>query len=153
MIDGHNLIPKLGLDLQDPDDETKLIILLQGFCQYKQTKVEVYFDGAMLGGTPQRKSGSVSIHFIRKGRSADAAIETRLLKLGRSARNWSVVSSDHRVQAAAHEVHARVISSEEFARQVVTAQVERSVQSKAESALSPAEVADWLELFNGEKKD
>ena len=33
LIDGHNLIPKLGLRLDLPDDEMQLIGILQEFCR------------------------------------------------------------------------------------------------------------------------
>jgi predicted RNA-binding protein with PIN domain len=93
MIDGHNLIPKLGLNLQDADDETQLIDRLQLFCRLKQTQVEIYFDGALPGHPAQRKVGRVVAHFICKGTIADAAIEARLRRLGNAAQNWIVVSS------------------------------------------------------------
>jgi predicted RNA-binding protein with PIN domain len=152
MIDGHNLIPKLGLNLQDADDETQLIDRLQLFCRLKQTQVEIYFDGALPGHPAQRKVGRVVAHFICKGTIADAAIEARLRRLGNAAQNWIVVSSDHRVQLAAREAHARVSSSDEFARQVADAQVERSIQSKNDASLSPGEVDEWMEIFKENKK-
>jgi len=33
LIDGHNLIPKLKLRLDNPKDENELIALLQEFCR------------------------------------------------------------------------------------------------------------------------
>jgi predicted RNA-binding protein with PIN domain len=153
LIDGHNLIPKLGLNLEDPDDEMQLINRLQIFCRLRQTQVEIYFDGGIPGQLARRKFGNVQAHFVRKGNIADAAIETRLVKLGRAARNWSVVSSDQRVQAAAREVHARVLSSDEFARQVAEARTEQSVQNKTDASLSPEDVAEWMELFKDKRKD
>jgi predicted RNA-binding protein with PIN domain len=153
LIDGHNLIPKLGLDLKDPDDEIRLIERLQFFCRLKQTDLEIYFDGANPGQPASSKFGRVTAHFVRMGNSADAAIESRLMKLGRAARNWNVVSSDHRVQGAAHAVHARVISSDDFARQVMQATTGRSIQAKKDASLSPQEVEDWLDFFKNGKKN
>lgn len=153
LIDGHNLIPKLGLNLEDPDDEMQLINRLQIFCRLRQTQVEIYFDGGIPGQPARRKFGSVQAHFVRKGNIADAAIETRLVKLGRAARNWSVVSSDQRVQAAAREVHAQVLSSDQFARQVAEARTEQSVQNKTDASLSPEDVSEWMELFKDKRKD
>lgn len=152
LIDGHNLIPKIGLNLGDPQVETKLIELLQTFCQIRQTQVEIYFDRGSSGQPSQAKFGQVKAYFVRAGMIADAAIESRLVKLGRAARNWSVVSSDQRVQAAAREVHARVLTSDEFARQVANAQASRSLRNKTETRLSPEDVSDWMDLF-GENSD
>lgn len=153
LIDGHNLIPKLGLKLADLDDEKQLIDLLQEFCRIKQTKVEIYFDGANPGQASQLKIGRVTAYFVRKGNIADAAIETRLQKLGQNARNWSVPSSDRRVQASAKEVHAQVVSSDEFARLVVSASSPLTRQTKTDTDLSPQDVDEWLNLFKGPKAD
>lgn len=156
LIDGHNLIPKLGLTLDDPQDEIKLIERLQVFCQLRKTQVEIYFDGGIAGQPKVHNYGSVKAHFVsdRKiSHAADAAIESRLLNLGRTARNWSVVSSDHRVQSAAREVHARVFSSDEFARMVTEARTERSLQKKTDGDLSPEDVSEWMDIFNAPKQE
>jgi hypothetical protein len=81
--------------------------------------------------------------------SADDAIRFRLKKLGKSARNWVVVSSDHSVQAAGREAQARVMLAEDFARRVGSS-LQTSTggeQAGAERSLSEQEVNEWLELF------
>jgi len=118
LIDGHNLIPKLGLRLDFLDDEMELMTLLQEYCRRRRVQVEVYFDGAPAGQAALHKSGRVTAHFIHKASSADAAIENRLTQFGKAAKNWTVVSSDNRIQRAARAVHARVLSSEDFSRQM-----------------------------------
>ena len=156
LIDGHNLIPKFGLTLDDPQDEIKLIERLQVFCRLRQTQVEIYFDGGVTGQPAVRNYGSVKAHFVRNRKvanEADAAIEKRLAKLGRTARNWSVVSSDRRVQAAAKEVHARVISSDEFTSLVAEAQTAQSMQKKTDADLSPEDVSDWMDIFNAPRNE
>jgi predicted RNA-binding protein with PIN domain len=156
LIDGHNLIPKIGLNLGDPQVEEKLVELLQTFCQLRQTQVEVFFDGGKSGQPAQRKYGRVMAHFVRQGKganAADAAIESRLVKLGRSARNWSVVSSDQRVKAAAREVHARVLSSEEFTRLVADARFNKSIKNMEEANLSSDDLSEWLDLFNNKREE
>ena len=150
LIDGHNLIPKLGLRLDSPDDEEALIARLQDFCRARRAQAEVYFDGAPPGYPSERKSGAVTAHFVRQGSSADAAIDARLTRLGKQARNWTVVSSDRRVQAAGSAAHATVLSSEEFARQVSALGVQ-AAQPKRETGLEPGEVDEWLSLFKTRK--
>lgn len=49
LIDGHNLIPKLGLRLDSPDDELELTAILQEFSRLSRHAAEVYFDGAPTG--------------------------------------------------------------------------------------------------------
>jgi predicted RNA-binding protein with PIN domain len=148
LIDGHNLIPKLGLRLDALDDEELLIPRLQEFCRLRRAQVEVYFDGALPGNVSTREAGAVTVYFVRKGSSADAAIEARLARLGKTARNWIVVSSDRRVQGAAGAVHARVLSSEDFALEISKVEALRTSKSNHDAALAPDEVKEWLELFN-----
>ncbi len=57
LIDGHNLIPKLGLRLDLLDDELELLVRLQEFCRLRRAQVEVYFDGAPPGQVSTRKAG------------------------------------------------------------------------------------------------
>ena len=118
LVDGHNLIPKVGLRLDSLDDELELVGILQEFSRLHRRQVEVYFDGAPADQAGTRNLGTVKAHFVRAGTTADAAITRRLKKLGRSAKNWIVVSSDRQVQAEARGAHAEVLSSEEFARQL-----------------------------------
>ena len=47
LIDGHNLIGKLGdIQLHALDDERALIELLKTFCRQNSKNVEVFFDNA-----------------------------------------------------------------------------------------------------------
>ena len=148
LIDGHNLIPKLGLRLDSLDDEDELIPRLQEFCRLRRARLEVYFDGAPPGQVPTRQAGAVTVYFVRQGSSADAAIEVRLERLGKQAKNWTVVSSDGRVQKSAKAAHASVLSSEEFAREMSKTQAMSTLMSKHEATLAPEEVEEWLDFFN-----
>jgi predicted RNA-binding protein with PIN domain len=147
LIDGHNLIPKLGLSLQSVDDEMQLVTRLQEFCRAERKQVEVYFDGAPTGQVGTRRLGLVTAHFVRLGSTADAAIRNRLKSLGRAAKNWTVVTSDRAVQAEARAVSATIISSDEFARQVNASTRAAGKGSAPEAGMSDAEVEEWLRLF------
>lgn len=151
LIDGHNLIPRLGLRLDSPDDEVALIERLQTFCRVQRTQAEVYFDGAPPGQAGRRGFGLVTAHFVRQGSSADAALERRLEALGRAARNWTVVSSDGRVRRAAQAAHARALSAEEFAVHVRAASARERPSPEPERSLSAEELQEWLTLF-GERR-
>ena len=146
LVDGHNLIPKLGLRLDSVDDEMELIAVLQEFCRLERRQVEVFFDGAPAPQAGTRKLGSVTAHFVRLGATADDAIRKRLKKLGKAAKNWTVVSSDRQVQAEARAVHAEVVSSDGFAQRLKQA---RNAAPKSDEgrALSPNEIDEWLKLF------
>lgn len=150
LIDGHNLIPKLGLHLDSIDDEMELVAVLQEFCRLQRRTVEVYFDGAPAGRAGTQKLGMVTAHFVRLGTTADNAIKARLAKLGRAARNWIVISSDHEVQNSAKDAHAEFTSSDSFAGQLKHAHG-FAPKAIAERNLSAQEVDEWLKVFNRKK--
>jgi predicted RNA-binding protein with PIN domain len=146
LIDGHNLIPKLGLRLDSIDDEMELVTILQEFYRRDRKPIEVYFDGAPAAQAGARKLGTVTAYFVRLGTTADQAIRNRLKTLGKSARNWTVVSSDRQVQAEANAARAEVISSDSFAVLLKSASASAPKRS-TERTLSAAEVEEWLRLF------
>ncbi len=151
LIDGHNLIPKLGLDINALDDEDELLARLNEYCRLsRRGNIEVYFDNAPPGVPESRKVGLVTAHFVRRPLIADEAIRLRLKTLGRAARNWSVVSSDRRVQAEAHAAGAVVISSDEFAATIIdTLQAGPPPSTGTQkSGMSERELNEWLTLFN-----
>lgn len=153
LIDGHNLIPKLGLRLDSFDDETELIHKLNEFCRItRKAQVEVYFDNAQPAQPEARRMGLVMAHFIRRPRIADEAIRQRLKKLGNAAKNWIVVSSDHGVQNSARASGAKALSSDEFAASVIevlrAGPPPASVQSaQPKNEMSEPELDEWMKLF------
>jgi hypothetical protein len=146
LIDGHNLIPKLGLRLDAIDDEMELVAILQEFCRLEQKQAEVFFDGAPAAQAGTRKLGAVTAHFVRLGTTADDAIRKRLKTLGRSARNWTVVSSDRQVHAEARATSAEIVSSDSFAGMLKQAR-NTAPKSDNERKLTQKEIDDWLRLF------
>jgi predicted RNA-binding protein with PIN domain len=160
IIDGHNLIAKIqGLNLSMPDDEQRLIELLNRYGELRRHKMEVFFDGAPFGQAGVRNYGRVRTHFVRRRLTADDAIRMRLVQLGQAAANWVVVTSDHSVQAVGREAHAQVMSSEDFAIQLQNSLLQtRPLTPKTHpdqplgEALSEAEVKEWLAIFNDQGK-
>lgn len=152
IIDGHNLIPKIpGLRLDDPDDEQKLINLLQDFCRLSRKQVDVYFDQASPGGAGRRTLGRVAVHFVRAGHTADEAIRARLSKMGRSARNYTVVSSDHSVQTAARYSGARSMDSGQFSALLSSTLAKAAGKDRSEASITESEVDEWLKFFQEKK--
>lgn len=154
LIDGHNLIPKAGLSLDDIDDEEQLIQLLQEFCRRSRKNAEVFFDNAPPGEQRIQSYGRVKARFVRQGITADRAIRRRLNTLGRAARNWTVVSSDRDVQASARAARAGIVSSEQFAldlRELLEA--EQAAEAPEEAPMSADELDEWLALFDADDPD
>jgi predicted RNA-binding protein with PIN domain len=150
LIDGHNLIPHIpGLSLTDLEDEQALIDRLQAFCGKRRKRAEIYFDQAPPGRAGQRSFGLVSAHFVQQGMTADEAIRRRLDRLGKAAANWTVVSSDHQVQAEARSHRARVISSSDFAREIED-QGPGGNGPEGQRKLSEEEIKRWMRLFGDE---
>jgi uncharacterized protein len=147
LIDGHNLIPKVGLRLDSPDDEMELVAILQEFARLKRQQVEVYFDGAPIGYDGARSVGTVRVHFVRLGQTADDAIRSRLNRMAKNTKNWIVVSSDREIQSAAHVAQAQFVSSEKFAKIIKTAVRSAPKTSTDNKKLSSVEVDEWLKIF------
>jgi len=150
LVDGHNLIPKLGLRLDALDDEAELIEILKEFCRLSRKQVEVYFDGAPPGQPATRKFGMVTAHFVRKPQIADEAIRLRLKKLGNAAKNWIVISADRRVQAEARAAQAQFQDSGAFAQFIVETLRAGESNPNTTNASSQREVDEWLKAFGGE---
>ncbi len=153
LIDGHNLIPHVpGLSLDRIDDEMGLVGWLQAFCRQKRTTVEVYFDRAPHGYPVTRRFGMVTAVFVREGMIADEAIRQRLGRLGKAARNWTVVSADRQVQAEARAARAKVVPSEAFAGELERLPAGKGGAPQGEKTLSDAEVEEWMRLFKSGDK-
>lgn len=151
IIDGHNLIPHMpGLNLSDPDDEGQLIQILQEYCRLRRKTIAVYFDRAPAGQAREQQHGRVRAHFVRLGTTADAAIMARLKKMGKRAKNVTVVSSDRQVIAAARAVHARVMTAEAFAADYAGLAEEEPELDPRNRKLSEDELAAWEQLFRRE---
>ena len=150
LIDGHNLIPKIpGMSLRQLDDEQRLIDLLSAFQRAKPTQIEVFFDQAAPGNAGKKRQGGLTVHFVFRSSTADQAIAHRLASLGKAARNWTVVTSDRRVQEEARSRQAGVQPSEAFARDISEALRAAEQRNRADPPpIHPDEVDEWLEFFN-----
>jgi len=151
LVDGHNLIPNIpGITLKDLDDERELIGLLESFASRERTRVEVFFDQAPPSRAGSRSFAGVNAHFIREGTTADRAIISRLSRLGKEAKNWTVVTSDREILAEARSMHSKTLSSSDFAgmlsRKEPSLGEDESRGEKPE--ISGEEVDYWLDQFN-----
>lgn len=144
IIDGHNLIPHIrGLSLDQIDDETKLIKILEKHFKRLRKKAVLYFDRAYSGGSPDINSAFLKVHFVRPPSIADDAIVQHLKKLGGDAKNWIVVSSDHLVRRSAVRMRAQILSSAVFAAEIEEEPPEQVEQRPGGND----DISQWLELF------
>lgn len=144
LIDGHNLIPHIrGLSLSQLDDELALLELLDAYFKKERKNAIVFFDRAATGGDQDIRRGFVTAHFTRPPLNADQAIRNAVRRLGRSAANYTVITSDNAVGDNALRLGARVLSSVEFARKLSA-----PVKSRKSGKHEPVEDVDyWLNVF------
>jgi len=150
LIDGHNLIPRLGLRLSDPDDEAKLTLLLQRYFARTGHKGTVYFDRRTPGGATGISSRHLTVRFIAPPRTADDAIRAHLSRLHGEAHNWAVISDDQAIRRSAERAGARWLSAAAFAAEVRSAR-RGSESEKPEASLSPDDLAEFERLFRAGK--
>ena len=155
LIDGHNLIPHIpGLSLDQLDDEMDLVTLLVNFSNKKKSQIEVFFDHGNLNSERDFHRGRVHAHFVLPPMNADNALLSRLLGIGRAAKNYIVVTSDQNVQSRASRIGAEVMSSQNFA-QLLQNTIDQNLQnlSGEKTANGEKEIDEWLRLFNESKSD
>ena len=152
LIDGHNLIANLpDIQLEDPDDEARLIERLTSFCAKVDKDATVYFDRSALGLQDPVRLGRVTARFVSAPQTADQAIASHLRHLGREASNWTVVSSDRAVQRAGKHAGAQILGSRDFVRLLRPTPTKREVPEKPAPPDSEEEIAAWEQFFrNGQ---
>jgi predicted RNA-binding protein with PIN domain len=149
LVDGHNLIAKLpDIHLDDPDDEERLVERLRRYQAHSGKRVTVFFDAGLPGGPDRNLSTSkVRVVFAPAGGSADRLI-VRRVRRSRDPGGLTVVTSDEKIIAAVERGGARAVHSEIFAADLdaLSAAVDAMDPSR-DVHLSPAEVKEWLALF------
>lgn len=147
-IDGHNLIPKVtGLNLEQLDDENALLDRLQEYSRISRRRIEVFFDKAPDGRNAVRSIGNLKVHYVTHRTTADEAIINQVNANRKNASEITVVTSDRHVQTQCRYCRAKVLTSEQFAQDMQNAFLSGPLSSAAESAVSPAELDEWLRLF------
>lgn len=152
LVDGHNLIPHIpGISLTDLEDEQALISLLERFARQERTRIEVYFDQAPPSRAGSRAFGTVTVHFVRQGTTADQAIISRLNRIGKETKNWTVVTSDREIHAEARSFHSKILPSAEFAGLILNPPNTSAIlgDKVEDPEISGEEVDYWLDQFNG----
>jgi predicted RNA-binding protein with PIN domain len=152
LIDGHNLIGAMPGDrLQDPDDEAHLIRRLQRFCAASGKAATVYFDRRSPSLADPPRLGGLTVRFVSATSSADRAIRAHLQRLGGEAHNWTVVSSDGEVAAAARRSGAKSVHCAAFLRLLETPSSDASAPDKPDAPLSQSENAALLREFEASR--
>jgi len=147
IIDGHNLIPKIpGLSLSQLDDEAGLFFLLSEYFKHVRKKAVIFFDRAQHYEHDYR-SAFVQAVFVHGPANADQAIIQYLKEKKKEAKNYSVISSDHWIITNAQKMGAKIISSENFAKQI-TSKRKSIRENKAQR--QPNDIDYWMNIFKND---
>ena len=134
VIDGSNVLGRVGADLRGDDPKRQLVRLLASFARNKRTRVVCFFDGPEPASFA-KSLGSVSIVF-----SGTVPADDLIVKRVSSGRGWSVVTSDRGCAARVQGRHVAVVSAEQFARELESLQRDE-----------PADAEDWQAWFSDPK--
>ncbi len=156
LIDGHNLIARLSdIRLSDADDEEQLVRRLQQWMAAgRKRRVTLYFDGGLPGGpAPHLSRGALKVIFASAGREADSLLIQRIRKV-RNPPEFTLVSSDRAIVAAAQARGMPVTDAATFAQMMEEERGRRAAGdtkpwAKQEPAMDERELAEWLKLFGG----
>ncbi|NTV63018.1 MAG: hypothetical protein HGA65_05725 [Oscillochloris sp.] len=158
LIDGHNLIGQMrSINLSDPDDEAKLVMLLRRYATRKRgRKLVVIFDGGVYGHPDNLNGYGVEARFAKSPADADSELIRRIRAVKRRD-EWQVVSSDKAVTGAARAHGIPVVSAQEFARRLEALDAPHPnaslYEKRNDRPLSPSEVAEWLRVFGLSEAD
>ena len=134
VIDGSNVLGRIGADLRGDDPKRQLVRLLASFARSKRTRVVCFFDGPEPDSFA-KNLGNVSVVF-----SGSIPADDLIVKRVSSGRGWSVVTSDRGCAARVQGRHVAVVPAEQLARELETLQRDE-----------PADAEDWQAWFSDPK--
>jgi len=161
IIDGHNLIGSgrvPGINLQQEDDEYRLVQWLRARQPRLRQAIVVVFDSGIPGGWSRELSGGgVTVIFSSQQRNrADQVIFDRVQRELLRAET-TVVTNDTVLRKAVGSLGAKTMKVGEFMAQVNKQPKRkpktRAQRQQAEPKLAKAEVEEWLALFGGQERD
>ncbi len=165
LIDGYNLLHASGIEGRGRGPtalhrsrEALLNFLGRVIDAKLRGRTTIVFDAAHAPpGLPKciTREG-MAVHFAREHGSADALIE-EILQNSPQRRSLLIVSSDHRLHRAARQCGAKAIDSQRWYQAMLRAsrhhpQPQTPEQDKPAAPLSEAEVARWVEEFEGDSE-
>ncbi len=159
LVDGHNLIGQMpNIELSDPDDEGKLIMLLHRWTlRHPRDRITVVFDHGVYGHPRPPRWERLEVIFARSPSDADAHLVHRLRSLPCS-QGYMLVSADRAIAAVAAQQGVPVKVSQVFAEEINApaddrrrAVLGRRHGPHPEPKLPRAEVDAWLKAFDAGK--
>ena len=153
IVDGHNLIGKMkSISLADPEDEAKLVsILARHLLSMGQKAIVVFDKGADGNLAPQLKGQNMKIIFALPNDSADAII-IDLIKRDPNPKGLTIVSSDNEIRRCGRSRRTRLISADDFAKQLESRPKGTRKGKKQNYGPADIDVEEWLDYFEQGRK-
>jgi len=171
LIDGYNFLNASGIDTQDQifhggtsleRNRLALLDFLVGHLTPEELAATVVvFDGhySRRSNTEQFTYHGLTVRFAARYPDADSLLE-EMIREHTSPRRLTVISSDHRIQRAAHRRRARFIDSDiwyrklcaRHSRRMQTTQQVQVASDKESIELSPEDLESWLQEFSAASK-
>ncbi|MFH1429744.1 MAG: NYN domain-containing protein [Candidatus Margulisiibacteriota bacterium] len=147
IIDGYNFIGQCRFtSLSEEDKEEKLIRRLAQYQSAIKQKVTVVFDGqySELHMATTEKRGGITIRYSCADSTADDLIK-HIIRNDTNSKMLTVVTADNDIRLTAKQQKCRLLSPEEFEREMDKAQSGGS--EKSDKPVSQGEVEGWLREF------
>jgi uncharacterized protein len=157
LIDGHNLIGQMpDVQLDDPDDEEKLLARLRAYRACVGTEIVVYFDPGLVYHGPGRRSASgITVRRAGIGQQADDLI-VQDVRRSSCPRDLTVVTSDRTIQQVAARMGCQVVDAASFLADMGCPARRKPRRARGaavrEPRLSREEVKEWLKVFRRSAK-
>lgn len=166
LVDGYNLLHASGIFGRiggarslEHSRHALLTFIADSVEETELPRTTVVFDAASAPpGLPREWSyRGIKVRFAPKKVSADEVIEQLILS-DTTPKRLTVVSSDHRIQRAAHRRKARAIDSDQWFSEVIRQRSDRAhsphaPQAKPTGPHSDGEVQHWLRVFGIDEQD
>lgn len=147
LIDGNNLLHRLTPGAVSRARVRQLVLEA---CRRERMQVVVVFDGPPPSGTPDREHlGRVEVVYS----GAESADQTIVRRIGgaRPARGWVVVTDDRGLAARARDRGAEVRGLDQWLARRLPPR--RGATPEPAPKLSSREIAEWQQLFSGDRPD
>ena len=153
IVDGHNLIGKMAsISLADPEDEAKLVaILARHLLKSRQKGIVVFDKGAEGELAPKLKGPNLRVIFAPPEGCADRIIMD-MIKRDPNPKGLTIVSSDNEIRRCARSRRAKLISSEDFGRQLESGSAPNHGDRKQDHGSADIDVKEWLDYFEQGRK-
>ena len=156
IIDGYNLL-LAGRGLREPERlaqlRDQLSRQLAGYAALKKVRLILVFDGReKVHQQRQALAAGIQVRYSKPPENADTLIKRLVEREQQPARHVTVVTSDRGVADYVTSCGCRHWTAAAFRKKLTSPQPSTLSEDKTSSPLSPAQLAEWLELFgvNGE---